>query len=241
MKKELLYTLLWILFVPFGEVSFAQTNKEVVPVKSSRQEASPRDAFKPRFMLGTTGGANFSNVLFQPSLQEEMHLGYDAGLVLRYDVTSFAGIWLELDYSSRGWTEVNESIPGYRYDRTLGFVHMPVMTHFMIGGEPFKITVDAGAHFGYYLGESSVETPGDAKTETKPFSKHHEVAVQRPFFWGIGGGIGAEYHFGSHFVTGIRGSYVYGFGDLFNNARSDIFVKSSEQIISAKAYILYAF
>ena len=200
-----------------------------------------KEPFRPRFMLGVTGGANLSNVLFQPNLQEELKLGYDAGIVLRYDVVSYAGIWLEAVYSSRGWAEVSDNFPGYRYERTINFIHLPVMTHFMIGQGPFKVTVDAGAHFGYYLGESSAMTPPDDPEGGMPFTGHHETAVQKPFFWGVGGGVGAEYSFGRRLIAGLRGSYVYGFGDLFNNTRSDTFVKSSEQIISAKLYLLYAF
>ena len=222
--------------------AFAQA-KEIVLEGNNlpKAETTAKEPFRPRFMIGATGGMNFSNVLLQPSLQEEMHLGYDAGIILRYDVTSFAGLWLEVDYSSRGWVEVSDAFPGYRYDRTINFLHVPMMTHFMIGSGPFKVTVDAGAHFGYYLGESSTETPPDDPSAGQPFSGHHETPVQKPFFWGVGGGLGAEYHFGRHFVAGLRGSYVYGFGDLFNNTRSDTFVKSSEQIISAKLYLLYAF
>ena len=206
-----------------------------------KESATAAPEFRPRLMIGATGGMNLSNVLFQPTLQEELKPGFDAGLVLRYDIVPFAGIWLEADFSSRGWTEVSDNHPGYRYTRTLNFVHVPVMTHFMIGSGPFKVTVDAGSHFGYYLGEKSTLTEPDDPAGGLPFTGHHETAVQKPFFWGIGGGIGAEYHFGGHFVAGLRGSYVYGFGDLFNNTRSDTFVKSSEQIISAKIYLLYGF
>lgn len=239
--KSLSLALGLLLFTPaVATLSYAQANppRKVIPSKVTPNEGI---GFVPRLMIGGTGGVNLSNVLFQPSLQEKMHVGYDAGVILRYDVKEYAGVWLEVDYSSRGWQEVNESAPGYLYDRTINYLHVPVMTHFMIGGGAFKLTVDAGAHFGYYLGESSRMTPsGDAEAK-KPFDKHHDMKVQNPLFWGVGGGLGAEYHISRHIVAGVRGSYVYGFGDLFHNTRSDIFVKSSEQIISVKAYVLYAF
>lgn len=196
--------------------------------------------FRPRFMIGPTGGVNFTSVIFQPTIQQEVKLGYDAGVVLRYDATEYAGVWLEIDYSRRGWKEVNENVPQYEYERELSFVHVPVLTHFMIGNGPFKATIDAGAHFGYYIGEKSeTKLPEDGSTQGV-FVKHHETPIQNKFAWGIGGGAGLEYHSG-HIVAGLRGSYVYGFGDLFRNTRADTFLKSSEQIISAKLYVLYAF
>ena len=243
--QAVLITLLSLLTMSLSRgKAFGQTESEVVIVEktgSTEESEMPQVPFRPRFMLGVTGGANFSNVILQPNLQEELKPGFDAGFLVRYDVTSFAGIWLEVDYSSRGWREVSDNFPGYRYERTINFVHIPIMTHFMIGKGPFKVTVDAGPHFGYLLGESSTMTPPSDPEGGMPFTAHHETPVQKPFFWGIGGGIGAEYHFGGHFAAGLRGSYVYGFGDLFNNTRTDTFVKSSEQIISAKLYFLYAF
>lgn len=196
--------------------------------------------FRPRFMIGPTGGVNLSSVIFQPTIQEKIKLGYDAGIVMRYDVTRFAGVWVEVDYSMRGWKEVNENVPGYEYTRSVSFVNVPVMTHFMIGSGAVKATIDAGAHFGYYLGErSNTILPDDGETKGV-VTVHHDTPIQNKFAWGVGGGAGVEYHT-RHMVVGVRGSYVYGFGDLFHNTRSDIFVKSSEQIIAAKAYVLYAF
>ena len=241
MTSRLRSILSLLLILLSTSVSFAQKSEPVHEAPNRSEVEIKKAPFAPRLMLGATGGVNLSNVLLQPSLRQTLHIGYDGGVILRYDVVPYAGIWLEVDYSSRGWTEVHDDLPDYQYDRTINFLNVPVMTHFMIGNGSLKLTIDAGAHFGYYLGEHSTVTPLPEDSEVIPFDKHHEIPVQNPFFWGVGGGIGAEYHFGSHFVGGLRGSYVYGFGDLFKNSRSDIFVKSSEQIIAFKAYLLYAF
>ncbi len=195
---------------------------------------------KPRFMIGPTGGVNFCSVVFQPTIQQVPKLGYDAGVIFRYDVTKFAGVWVEIDYSKRGWKEVNEKVPGYAYMRELSFVNVPIMTHFMVGNSSFKPTIDMGASFGYYLGEHGTTLLPDGKKKVKIPMAHHDTPIQNKLFWGVGGGVGLEYH-SAHIVVGLRGSYTYGFGDLFHNARTDTFVKSSEQIISTKAYVLYAF
>lgn len=202
--------------------------------------------FRPRFLIGPTGGVNLSNMIFQPNVQQTIKLGYDGGIILRYDAAENilglrdvdAGIWLEIDYSSRGWREKPEEYPEYFYDRTLNFINIPLMTHFMVGKGPTKVTIDVGSHFGYLLSESSASNfPEEGIPVVR---RQHDMPVENKFAWGIGGGIGAEYHFG-RMVAGIRGSYVYGLGEIYGNTRKDYFGKSSEQVIAVKAYLLFGF
>lgn len=201
--------------------------------------ASAQETFTPRFMVGVTGGVNLSNMIFQPKVEQGLKVGYDAGVILRYDIEEYAGIWVELDYSERGWKEKPIDHPDLSYTRTLNYINMPVMTHFMIGKGAFKITIDAGVHFGYLLGESS-EGNFPEKDLSGVVVKQHEMPVVNKFAWGLGGGLGTEYHF-NKYVAGIRGSYVYGLGEIYNNTRKDYFGKSSEQVIAVKLYFLYKF
>lgn len=198
-----------------------------------------QEEFRPRFMAGVTGGVNLSNMIFQPKVEQRIRVGYDAGLVLRYDATEFAGIWLEVDFSNRGWLEKPVEHPDLYYERTLRFVNVPVMTHIMIGKGPLKVTVDAGAHFGYLMSEHS---KGNFP-ETAPSGvivKQHSMAVENKLAWGIGGGVGTEYH-KERYVAGVRASYVYGLGEIYGNSRKDYFGKSSEQVVAVKLYLLYKF
>lgn len=203
---------------------------------------STKTDFRPRFMIGPTMGVNLSSVIFQPKVEQKFKIGYDGGVVLRYDATTYAGIWLEVDYSVRGWKEVPELYPQRYYEQTLRFINIPFMTHFMIGSGPLKLTIDGGTHFGIYLSESNRNNyPGEGEEKLeRVYTAHHGLQVQKKFAWGLGGGVGAEYHLSS-MVIGARLSYVYGLGELFNNSVSDVFVKSSEQIFAGKAYILFPF
>ena len=210
------------------------------PRPATAEVPSEPKPFKPRFMIGATGGANLSSMTFQPKVQQGKKLGYDAGVILRYDVTSYAGIWLEVDYSERGWKELPEDYPEYEYERTLKYLHLPVLTHFMVGSGPLKITVDAGAHFGYLLGESSRST-FPAERPGRVVVRQHTMPVEHKVAWGLGGGVGLEYHVGRHIVAGLRGSYVYGLGDIYGNSRKDYFGMSNEQIYSAKAFVFFGF
>lgn len=199
-------------------------------------------AFAPTFMVGATGGLNMSKVIFQPTLQQELQNGFDAGIIFRYDAIRYAGIWIEIDYSKRGWREVNDNHPTYRYNRHLSFINLPVMTHFMIGKGSFKVTIDAGTHFGYFLSSTSnVIEPVKPDPEKNTIIRvHHSLEVENKIAWGLGGGVGMEYHL-PKLVVGIRSSYVYGLGDLFKNDRTSFFVKSSEQIFAGKLYLFYKF
>lgn len=209
---------------------------------------------EPRFMIGPTGGINLSAMIFSPKVYQGLKLGYDAGIIIRYDSGVLfpelehitGGLFLEVDYSSRGWKEVpskNRDLPAeydqYSYDRTLNFINVPIMTHLMFGKGALKFTVSLGSHFGYLLSESSQSNFPEEKLPGVVVAQHN-MPVENKFAWGIGGGVGLEYHKGRT-VAGIRGSYVYGLGEIYGNMRSDYFGKSSEQIIATKLYFLFAF
>lgn len=218
---------------------------QLAALKISAQE------FTPRFLIGPTGGINISNVIFTPKVQQDPKIGFDAGVVLRYDIgyvydltNVMGGIWLEVDYSQRGWLEKPKDLDeeysqlGLFYDRTLTYANIPVMTQLTFGKKALKFTVDMGAHFGYLVSESSksnfngIKVPGVV-------TRQHDMPVEHKFAWGLGGGVGTEYHF-PKFIVGLRGSYVYGLGEIYGNLRSDYFGKSSEQIFAVKAYLLFA-
>ena len=198
-----------------------------------------------RLLIGPTGGVSFSTVTFRPIIQQKPYLGFSGGVALRYDVESYAGVLVELNYWQRGWTEAPEDYPQYTYKRNLSFVHVPIMTHFMIGGasSPLKLTIDAGSHFGYKLGEcekEQVEEGFDPTTMRHVYREHHGHKLDHNFWWGVGGGIGAEYQM-RRFVIGLRGGYIYNLGELFDNSRTSLFGTSSEQVIDVRTYVLYRF
>lgn len=195
---------------------------------------------KATFMIGATGGINGTKVIFIPTIPQKFHWGYDAGLILRADVTSYAGIWLEASYSVRGWNEFNEDHLDLKYNRTTNWINIPFMTHFMIGQGKWKFTIDAGPHFGWLLGESSESTYETDEDRSKAITVQHDMPIENKFAWGLGGGPGLEYH-SKKFIMGLRISYVYGLGEIYGNKRKDFFGKSSEQIYSAKFYCLYKF
>lgn len=199
-----------------------------------------QEYLKPRFSIGTTAGYSMSEVIFLPKVQQKLMAGYEAGLILRADVNKNAGIWLEIDYSNSGWKEYNEEHPELKYERVLKWIRIPFMTHLMFGKSRWKICIDAGAHFGYLLGEISRSNYTENTEKGSQITRQHTMPVEKKLAWGLGGGPGVEYH-GKRSIIGLRLSYIYGLGDLYRNKTKDYFSKSSEQIYAAKLYYLLTF
>ncbi|SJZ76882.1 porin family protein [Porphyromonas cangingivalis] len=198
--------------------------------------------FKPKVMLGAIGGINLSNVIFVPSIPQTMKRGFDSGLVFRADLDDYFGIWgiwVEVDYSRRGWKDRIDDKPDVYYEREMNYIQVPVLTHYSTDAGPFRFTVGVGPQFGYFMGDKKI-TNIDAGNAEGLIIIHHNKEVEQKFAWGLGGGLGAEYEW-RKMVFGAKVTYYQGLGDFFNNARSETFGKSAEQIFSGKAYVLFVF
>lgn len=200
------------------------------------------EKFKPKVMIGAIGGINLSNVIFVPSIPQTMKQGFDSGMVFRVDLDNYFGIWgiwLEVDYSRRGWKDRIDDNPDVYYEREMNYLHVPVLTNYSTDAGPFRFTVSVGPHFGYFIGDRK-STNINKENSAGLIVIHHDKEIERKFAWGLGGGLGAEYEW-RRMVFGAKATYYQGLGDFFNNARSDTFGKSAEQIFGAKAYVLFVF
>lgn len=198
--------------------------------------------FKPKVMIGGIGGINLSNVIFVPSIPQGMKQGFDSGIVFRADIDDYFGIWgiwLEVDYSRRGWKDRFDDKPDVYYEREMNYISVPVLTHYSTDAGPFRFTVSVGPQFGYFMSDRNI-TNIDGSNSEGLIVIHHNKEVEQKFAWGLGGGLGAEYEW-RKMVFGAKATYYQGLGDFFKNARSETFGKSAEQIFSAKAYVLFVF
>lgn len=209
--------------------------------------------FDRQLMIGATSGVNISNMIFSPNIQQGYKVGYDAGVVLRYDVgyvydikNVVGSIWVEVDYSNRGWREEPKDLEApynkenLYYDRILTYISVPVMTQLSFGQKALKLTVFMGTQFGYLLSERSESNYPDTKIPGV-ITVQHDMPVEHKLAWGIGGGLGTEYRINKKIVAGLKATYIYGLGEIYGNSMSDFFGKSSEQVLSTKAYLLLAF
>ncbi len=195
-------------------------------------------AFQREFAVGVTGGASFSSVNFIPKVYQGMLQGYTGGLVLRWTTENHLGLQLEVNYMQQGWSEdfPDHEEAGYIYNRTANYVEMPFLTHIYMGGKRVRFYINAGPKIGYMLSESTESNLGDA--EPNRINDQHGMPIKNKFDWGLCGGPGIELRTGAGTFL-IEGRFYYALGDLFGNLKSDIFAKSSEQVLSVKVGYLF--
>lgn len=89
-----------------------------------------------------------------------VYVRYDIGYV--YDLTNVVGgIWIEVDYSQRGWLERPKDLDekynqlGLFYDMHSYVCQCPYHIYLTFGRNNLKFTVDVGTHLGYLISESA--------------------------------------------------------------------------------------
>ncbi|MDR0427765.1 MAG: PorT family protein [Dysgonamonadaceae bacterium] len=200
--------------------------------------------FKPEFAYGITGGVTLSGVRFVPYVAQEKILQNQAGVALRYISEKNFGFQIELNYSNRGWRELTDEVRKNRYARSISYIELPFMTHIYFDmGKRVRGVFNLGPQIGYAVGEKLVERvlyaepAGYSNAESLYASgnvpDYYFRDIQRKFDYGIIGGGGIELKTGiGRFV--LEGRYYFGLSDVFNNARTDYFQASANQVISIK-------
>lgn len=146
-------------------------------------------------------------------------LGGNGGLLFRYGGHKFCSMQVELGYSQRGWREVSTS-EGYDYMRRLHYLQVPILTHIHFGGEKAQGFINLGPQFGFCFASQEQGTKQTAST-------YQYRPIDKPFDWGIVGGIG--FYAGSKHVGWyqLEARVHYSFGSLYNNARAEHFAASN--------------
>ena len=194
------------------------------------------------FALGVSGGATFSSVSFVPRVPQNKRKGTTFGLTGRMTMGKNVGLQLELNYAQQGWKEKFELPEGeeantaaqkdYRYNRLLNSIQLPFYTRVQFGGKTVKGFVQAGPQIGYIFSESTDENLNGEHLAGR-VSTQHDLAVQKPFEWGISGGGGIEIRTAIGYFL-LEGRYLYSLGDIYNTRREDPFAKASGQIFTTK-------
>lgn len=213
------------------------------------------------FAIGGNAGIVLSNVGFDPSVSQKMHIGPTVGFSWRYVcekyfsmVCSIAG---EVNYASTGWKEDITTVDGNSvtnangstesYSRTINYVQIPLFAHLAWGKEKqgFNIFVQAGPQIGFYLSESTSKNYDEPNLATDGTGRSNTVVeqesmdVEKKFDYGIAAGIGAEYSHRrlGHFLLEAR--YYYGLGNIYGSTKRDYFGKSNLGNIVVKATYLF--
>lgn len=196
--------------------------------------------------LGVNGGINLNKVSFQPTVDQNMLMGINAGLTARYICEKYFGMicgaQLEINLSQRGWDEFYENYPDVHYTRNMTYVEVPFLAHLAFGKERgMQFFLNIGPQIGFLLSDSE-EQSGDMEgmLDSNPYieSEQHGKPIDNKFDYGIAGGVGVELRTkAGNFI--VEGRYYFGLSDFYNSTKKDYFSRSANATITAKVTYLF--
>ena len=190
--------------------------------------------------IGVTGGMNFNNMEFQPTIRQKFLNGVGGGLNIRYTSEKYFSMicatQVEINFSQRGWEEDFDDGTTNSYSKVLNYVEIPLFAHLSWGREErgFQFFLNLGPQFGFLLSEKE-HYKGNWKIVERPESLQpiYGKKVENIFDYGIAGGLGVEWktRAGNFFV---EGRYYYALADIFKNSKTDDFGRSANLTIYAR-------
>ena len=164
----------------------------------------------PEHALGVKGGITLSFMRFNPTIQTgTMPIGASAGIQYRMILERYFGLWLELNYQQRGFTNTEN------LRRQWDYIELPMLAHFTFGKKMFRFYFNLGPEISYM-----VKDYGGAL---------EEYPVANKFDYGLTGGLGFELNTRAGIYT-LGGRYSFGMGNVFKNDRNP-FITSGNQTI----------
>lgn len=178
--------------------------------------AQPRLRF-PEVYVGAQVGAMASTMIFKPTIQgvglSNILVTPNAGLVFRYAGHKVCAVQVELNYKQRGWKEVLDNV---NYTRQLDYIEIPLLMHLYLGGKHVRGFLNLGPQIGYCIRDIATGNPN-------PQYKYQYTKIQKPFDWGLAGGLGMYYRHEKVGLFQIEARGNYSFGSIFNNRKTDYF------------------
>lgn len=188
--------------------------------------------------VGVKGGVGFSEVFFNPSVQQKMAQGFTGGVMVRYIEENHFGLIAELNFVQRGWEEDFEEAP-YNYKRTLNYVELPVLAHIFFGRRG-RFFFNAGPQVGLFLGDKIKANFDPSQTSTLPdfpnvnrMNEQMQLEVKQKIDYGISAGLGAEFNVNPKNSFSVEARFYYGLGNIFSAKRTDPYNASNQMTISA--------
>lgn len=179
-----------------------------------------RKDYTPELYVGANFGATASMVNFDPAVEQSCLQAYNGGLVFRYIAQKSLGFQSELNYSQRGWNEVDGN-----YARQLNYIELPIMTHFNFG-KKFRFFFNIGPKFSYLISEKVLINNNIDNT-----IEQHAKSAENKLDYGFCGGFG--------FLFNLKGQVIqidtrvnYSMTDVFSNAKKDYFAASNNMNLS---------
>ena len=184
------------------------------------------DEFKPYSSFGIKQGINYSSVLFSPGVKQGITLGYNGGLVYKYQNERLFGLQVELNYIQKGWIEEFQETDN-SYNRKMEYVELPFITHIVLGKRNLKYYVNLGTSFAYLLSEKESVTVNNEDYRRE----YYEKEIEQAFDYSGLIDLGIVYHSKiGEFQAGFR--YQITFTDLFNTSSETYYDQSQNSILA---------
>lgn len=184
--------------------------------------------------IGLHGGGNLSKMDFTRNpdfraVEIQYRQGFQLGVFYRLMSQKSTGIAFELNYSQQGWNEGADTTAATRYQRQIDYITLPLLTHFNLGKDRFRILIEAGPYAGYAINSSEIIVDNNTgAAESIPYEYSEDLDNRFDFGLIIGGGF--EYHLGAVAFQGLA-RYGYGLGNIFQK-RGDSAELSQNRVIT---------
>lgn len=177
----------------------------------------------PEIYVGAHAGVLASMVYFSPTIEGieplTVPLSPNGGLVFRYAGHKVCGLQVEVNYMQRGWHEgiaATDSTAGVDYRRQLHYIEVPFLMHLYFGNEHWRGFFNLGPQIGYCF----LDKQSGTKSTT---STHQYEEIQRPFDWGVAGGLGFYYRNSRVGIFQLEARFNYSMGAIYRTHLGDNF------------------
>lgn len=220
-----------------------------------------RRDFEQSVSFGVNGGLNFSKVSFLHNTTDRLfELGDQSfdmasrwGFTARYVHRNHFGVQLEANYAQAGWKEkfhedlgvamVNGiDLQDVSLGRRLDYIDVPILAHIYFGQRRLKFIVNLGPELRFLMNYHDVKwniPENDLRKEAFKLDDPRFMEDYKSMDYGLCGGGGFDVMIGSRFHLLAEFRYSYGFGDLYNNKKSDVFQRSNNQMFGVVVTALF--
>ena len=201
---------------------------------------------QPEIYVGAHAGVMASTMLFKPQVANidilQSPLAPTGGLVFRYAGHKVCAIQAEINYMPRGWREMipyNGST--IDYTRRLDYIEVPLLMHLYFGKERFRAFVNLGPQVGYCIRDKQhmESTTLQIPDMLAALSAHQYIPIEKPFDWGLAGGLGCYYRTRKIGLFQLEASFNFRLGTAYNNRKVDYFSQSNAMNLSLNLAYLW--
>lgn len=188
--------------------------------------------YKPHIFIGGKAGVSLARLDMSPHVPQSWLVASNGALTFRYTEEKLFGLVAELGWAQRGWKENFEESP-LRYERSLTYINLPVMTQIIFGAPRIKCFVNLGPQIAFlisekiksnfdYLNLGNVTDWPERQRQTAQLG----MKIHSKFDYGICGGVGGEFYITPRNSLTVEARYYFGLGNIFSAKKSDVFSAS---------------